>query len=294
MPKGKDVNEQTINELKYLARTYDGVNKLIVSTKNRLQATQPRYTTEDVSKHNHIKTLESLKGNIKTQMKNALKYWDIWNQWLSKVPGIGEFIASNLILLYYYRFIPVCEKCGGDLVKKAVKDDKGKQKETKQGNPQNVFVCSKCKTKAKGGGILEHRIEHKEFPCISAWHSYLGEANDLETGRQPRPQSGVQSNWSSKGRKISWQIGESFVKVSENHPYKQYCNKRQKKRADTHPNTPKWMVRKMINRETRKFFLSHFWSVARQIEGLPDKTCYAEGILGHENIIPPYYWPTAG
>ena len=52
-------NEIIIRELNYLCRTYDGLNKLIVSTKNRLQALNP----DADPKTNPIISGESLQKN---------------------------------------------------------------------------------------------------------------------------------------------------------------------------------------------------------------------------------------
>lgn len=85
--------------------------------------------------------------------------------------------------------------------------------------------------------------------------------------------------WSHLGRNISWQIGESFNKFTDEHKYKAFYNTF-KKKGKRHGDAI---------RRTRKLFLSHFWHVARELEGKSIEGPYAEVVLGHTGIIAPYY-----
>jgi len=98
-------NEEVINNLNFSCKTYDAVTKTIAATKNRLIHLNP----DENSKHNEIvKALESVKGKLARQIDRELEFWPVHTEWMKKVPGIGPFIAGNLVLLYYYRFLPIC------------------------------------------------------------------------------------------------------------------------------------------------------------------------------------------
>jgi hypothetical protein len=152
------------------------------------------------------------------------------------------------------------------------------------------YQCDKCGKKLKGEGNLKFNIEEKDFPKISAWWSYLGEANDPETGKKMKKKKGSAANWSHKGRLISYQIGESFVYHKADHPYKNFYLARKKRREKTHPDASKMHRHNMARRETAKLFLSHFWQVARTIDGKEVTAPYAGAVLDHTNIIEPFFW----
>jgi len=248
--------ETTIHNLKFLLRTYDGITKQLAATKNRLKSLNP----EAEEKHqDEVMWLESQKGRLSRKINKELEYWDIWTEWLKDIKGIGPYIAGNLIMFYYYRFIPICQKCGGDM---------------------EDFVCIDCEEAAKGAGVLQFRIEEKDFNKVSSWWHYLGEHNDPETGRMEKRKKGVKSSWGNDKRQISWQVGESINKCQKDHKYKVFYNNL-KENGKKHYDAI---------RRTRKLFLSHFWHVARTLEGKSTDGPYAEVILKHTGIIPPYYW----
>lgn len=275
-------NDDVINNLNFLCKTYDAVTRTIAATKNRLAHLNP----DENSKKNDIVTkLESTKNNIKTQILRELEFFPVWTEWMKNVHGIGEFIGGNLILLYNYRFIPVCKDCGTDIVKK----EKVVAEESPTGRAQHTFYCPSCDKSVKGDGILKHRIDKsKDFPNVSKWWKYMGE--HVVEGKKPKRKKNVVSDWSAKGRQISYQIGESFNKMKEDHPYKKHILEVKAKLESVYPDKTKGHRHNMAKMRASKLFLSHFWHVAREIEGKSTRGVYADVILEHTGIIPPYYW----
>lgn len=250
-------DETVIRDLKFLLKTYDGTKRQLAAAKQRLKSMLP-----EAAEHHQdeIQWMESQKGRLSRKITKELAFWPVWTEWMQEIKGIGPFIAGNLVMLYYYRFVALCKKCGADL---------------------EDFTCIDCGEKAKGDGLLEYRIEAKDFEKVSSWWHYLGEHNDPETGRMVRRKKGVQANWSNLGRNISWQIGESINKFAANgHKYKAFYNT-YKEKGKRHGDAI---------RRTRKLFLSHFWHVARELEGKSTEGPYAEVVLKHTGIIAPYYW----
>ncbi len=251
--------------LNYLLKTYDGLNKLIVSTKNRIQALNPE---ADPCHQDEIVIMQSLKGKISRRIEKELDLYPIWESWLIGIRGIGPFIAGKLIMLYYYRFVPICPECGTDYIE---------------------FICPDCGKKAKGGGVLKFRIEKKDFSTVSKWWAYMGRGHD-ENGNIVKRKKGEQSNWSTEGKMIGYQIGDQVNRQSEEHLYKKFLLERKKKREKTHPDVPKGHRHNMGLNETAKLFLSHFWHVARTLDGKSTEGPYVEVHLKHGHIIAPYYW----
>ena len=292
-------NEMIIRELNCLCRDYDGLNKLIVSTKNRRSALNPDEDPEtnpiikgEVSQKGGQVTkyqgLDNIKDQVSRRIGKLLEYWPVWTDWMSGVPGIGPFIGGNLILFYYYRFVPICPKCGTDLIKKETVDKKTEKK-------INTFYCPKCKKSAKGDGVLTHRIEERDFRQPSSWWHYLGMHCNGD-GNKPKRKKGEQGNWSTKGRTIGYQIGDQFNRQNEDHKYKAFLLRSKEKHNRKNENGKRekpWTkghIQNAARNEAAKLFLSHFWHVARELAG---KTTVSPWIIehgGHTGIIPPYYY----
>ena len=103
------MEKDQIWRLVYLCRTYDGINKLIVSSKNRLQQMEKEGVAEYFDE---IMIMQKLKNQVSRKIEKALEFWFIWEQWLKKISGIGPFIAANLVILFLYRFKTICPDSG--------------------------------------------------------------------------------------------------------------------------------------------------------------------------------------
>ena len=268
-------NDERIHYLNFLVRTYRGVTKLVSATKQRLQSLpgeerNPEFDTL-LKGENKMEGLETVQGRIKRELGKELVYWDIWDLWLKHVPGIGEWIAAEMIILYYYRFMPVCKECGGSLEKN-----------------EGTFTCVVCGKSSKGEGLLSHKIEHRDFPTISKWWAFMG--RHTVDGVMPKRKKGVVSNWSTVGRTIGFHVGDQFNRQKETHPYKAFLLDRKAKHQRVHEDWKKGHIHNAAKNEAIKLFLAHFWTVARTLEGKPVSEPYAGAIMGHTNIVAPFYF----
>ena len=278
---------QIVRELQYLVKSYDGIVKLNAGLKNRLRATNP---DADPKTEDGIHGIDLIAGKYSRRVEKCLAVFDIWTHWLKDVPGIGPTTAGKLILFYYYRFVPICEKCGGNLEKQEVYDEK-------KDKTFNVFVCSSCEKKAKGEGVLNYRLEERDFANVSKWWAYMGCA--VKDGKLSHRAKGVVSNYSTKGKTLGFHIGQAFNRQTDKTPYGQYLlamkAKHLKKNDDCpYPEREKpWTKGHIQNagcREAAKLFLSHYWHVARSLDGKSTAGPWIEVIGKHTNIIPPYHW----
>lgn len=252
--------------LSYLARTYDGQNKIITASRQRLQNLGIDGKPEDQPE---IKVMESLKNNIANRMRKEMELFPVWNDWLVNVPGVGPRIGGNLILLFNFKHIPICAKCGEDL------------------DPE--FNCSVCGKPAKGDGVLKTRVIKRDFPTISKWWKFMGV--HIVDGKKPKKAKGVQCDWSSKGRSIAWLASEGFYfKMNKEHLYKAEILRRIADKEKNRPEIKKGHRLAQAMHETSKLFLAHFWTVHRHLEGKPVSLPYAHTILGHTNIVAPFYY----
>jgi hypothetical protein len=282
------VPEMAVRQLQLLTKTYDQMKKLTAATKQRLLSLNPdsefKYDTILHGENNRkgepkSQGLEQIKDRIARDVIKELRVYPIYNLWLDKVPGCGPYVCSNLILSYYWRFVPVCHECGADY-----------------GYGENGAMakeCPACQKKAKGGGLLETRIERKEFANISKWWKYMGREIGQD-GKLTKRKKGVQSNWSSKRREVGYQLGQQVNRQGPDHLYKKFLLERRAIRLITHPKITKGHNLNMATHETIKRFLSHFWHVARELEGLSTDGPWVIAHGGHTGFVAPYYWDGMG
>ena len=268
---------ENVDYLNYLVRTYDGVTKLITQTKQRI-ATLPGQVVDDPENEDilkgdrHTEGLETVKGRLSREIeKELIASWDIWRLWLKMVPGIGPAIAGGLVMKYYFKFVPVCQKCGGDLEKN-----------------EGGMKCLSCGKDAKKDGVLQYRKQRREFATISKWWAFMG--RHTVEGVMPKRKKGTVANWSTPGRTLGYQIGEQINRQGPESLYKRFLLERKAKHQKNHPEWSKGHVHNAAKNEAIKLFLSHFWVVAHEIEGLPVTEPYAGAIMGHTNIVEPFFW----
>lgn len=281
---------ENVDYLNYLVRTYDGVTKLITQTKQR-HATLSGEVVDDPENDDilkgdrHSEGLDTVKGRMSRDIEKELSAnWDIWRLWLKTVPGIGPAIAGGLVMKYYFKFVPVCQKCGGDLekVKEDGKENGGLEK------TKGMMKCLSCGKSAKNDGVLQYRKQRREFATISKWWAFMG--RHTVDGVMPKRKKGIVANWSTPGRTLGYQIGEQINRQGPDSPYKRFLLERKTKHQKNHPDWSKGHVHNAAKNEAIKLFLSHFWVVAHEIEGLPVTEPYAGAIMGHTNIVEPFFW----
>ena len=259
------VGEENVRNLNYLVKTYDSITDVMTKTTQRLSTVLPdsveRYGKDGKGKiklttHDDLKDFQNQINRIKTRIRKELKRYPIYTEWLANINGIGESISANLILLYYYKFQPVCKKCGNELYFK-----KGEDK------------CTKCNAPLKNG-IFNFVLKMKDFNNISKWWSYMGQGAD-ENGNKPQRKKGESTGFHKKGRYVSWLISEQFVK--QKGKYREFYDYRKDKRQTTHPGDKEKNHRhNMAKHETAKVFLAHFWLVARTLDKKPLTKPYKE------------------
>jgi hypothetical protein len=270
------------SELGFHVKNYQGITKQIVQVSNRCHACGIDPEKEELihgqlNRYGKRKTqgLEHLKNAEARKIGRALTSFTLWADWLDNVPGIGHYIGGELINLYYFKSIPVCNDCGTDL---------------------EDFECPRCEKKSKGQGLIKYRIELRDFPTISSWWHFMGRHvvnGKVPKRRKQREDEDVNPNdWSNRGRVIGYQIKESFNKSPLTHKYKAYAEERKRYREGTHPDATKMHRHNMAWNEAVKLFLSHFWQVAHILEGAEMTQPYIIKHGGHdpESIIPPYYF----
>ena len=263
--------------LNFLVKSYDGLTQLISKTKQRLGSLPGDVREEKLNPllngEKEDPGLVSLKGRLRRQIEKELEMYDVWNFWLKNVNGIGPWIAAVLIVKFNYKFVPICNDCGGEFEKKKVKD-------------KNTFVCKDCDKQHKGEGVFRHKTVGRDFPTISKWWAYMGRGPD-GSGNLPKRKKGEQSNWSTELKTIGFHIYEQFNRKPADDFYKSYFISKKKRHEKKHPDWTKGHIHAAGGNETAKLFLSHFWTVSRYLDGKPISRPYVAEIMGHTNMLMP-------
>jgi len=262
------MDEQHVRELVFLVKTYDGFTRFGASAQNRFQSLIGK---EGMKYDDVIKEAGSIKGKMLRRIEKTLALWPLWTDYLAAVPGIGPAIAGRLIILFKYRFQAICPDCAGDVEKK-----------------EGALVCLGCGKVLKGDGNLKYRIDERDFPTISKWWAFMGRHN--VDGKMPKRKAGVVSNWSTPGRTLGKLIGDSFIKQGSENLYRRFYDERKVKAQKDHPDASKLHIHNMAENEMIKLFLAHAWSAFRELEGKIVTPPYAGVIMGHTNLVAPFYF----
>lgn len=281
-------SEDTIKNLKRLVKDYEGITELIKQSRQRIRAKNSDLSKAEqdeaikndsilngvAGKEQKVQGLEQIKNRVSRMIEKELEFWPIWTEWMKHIPGIGPAIAAPLILLYYYKFVPVCPDCNTELVKQ-----------------DGTHWCETCQKSVKGEGMSTYELKFKDFPNISAWRKYMG--YHIIDGKMPKRQKGQQIDWNPKGRVVGYLIKDQFNRVPDGHLYGDFM-KRRKARYTNDPAYKDYTKKHILNmaqHQTVKLFLSHFWDVAQRLDGVesPAKPWLIQ-FGGHTKYIPPYYW----
>ena len=111
-------------------------------------------------------------------------------------------------------------------------------------------------------------------------------------GRVPKMEKGITIDWNPRGRTRCYLISHNFLR--QNPEYKHFYDLRKQHRQRTHPDATPGYKDNMARHEMMKLFLSHFWQVAREIEGLSLTKPYAMTVMGHTGFIEPFFWNRPG
>lgn len=268
-----------------MVKDYDDITDLIKKTKQRIRSRYgdlSKVEQDELIKFDstlngggaRTQGLVQIKRRVERTIEKELVFWPLWTEWMQNIPGIGATIAGKLILLYYYKFVPVCKDCGAGLEKQ-----------------EGTFWCETCQKSVRGEGLSKYELRYKDFPNISAWRKYAG--YHIVDGKMPKREKGKQSNWNSKGRKIGFLIGDQFNRQSESNPYTAFMLKR-KARYQNDPayaDYSKGHIHNMARHQAVKLFFSHLWDVSKRLEGQkePAKPWIIQ-FGGHTKYIAPYYF----
>ena len=261
-------------QIRFLVDSYYAVQKMRCGSDNRVKALKRSWnipaTTCKEYQINIGENIKNIEEWLEDKIKEEVKYYPIWTEWLKNIKGIGHVLAGGLLAWIYG---PVEGTYKFDKQRKLIPIRKGKP----------------IKYDAIG-----------RFDTISKLYKYCGE--NVEDGRAVRREKNKQSNWNSNLKTHVWKISESFIKCGRNGDYRKFYDSQKKRYKKEHPKKiknpegkgrkysyTKGHIHNMAARKMRKLFLAHLWLVWRELEGLPTESPYPIAHLkNHNHFIPPY------
>ena len=212
---------------------------------------------------NAVVDTKKVENQYKKLMLQYIKTELLYNEYLSKIKGIGEVIASKLIakLGYCERFDTVSRLwsyCGYGVGENgtAIKRKKGEQLKFNLRLRSFMFVVSDCLMKTNKGyyrklyDVEKEKQLNREYP-VGELKSKFNRSITKPTTKESKPKK----VYKDKGYK------ETDTKLSKGHAHKRAL------------------------RKVGKQFLSHYWEASRTLIGLPIKKTYVEGVLLHTHIV---------
>ena len=107
-------------------------------------------------------------------------------------------------------------------------------------------------------------------------------------GKLPKRKKGVQVKWSPRGRNIGYDFGQQVFR-KHGGDYRKFYEKALRDYKNKHPELRIGYLNTLAMNKTIKLFLSHFWQIARLLDGKPITAPYSEVHLGHVGILEPFH-----
>lgn len=257
---------------------------------NRITLKEYEYIKKCLEITNESKKAE---GKYADMMKGFVGQEPVYNEFLSKIKGIGPVISANLIKEF--------GDCRVSIYRKII-DPEDKNESwilvAKEGD-ENFKMAYVEATQ----NIDPKLYKIKGYYNVSKLWAHTGN-NVLDNGKAPRIRRGEMASFSPKLRAMTWKISKWLVlqnkgfyrKLYDTEKEKQlnrvyepgylkekYGGKSYKKETDIH--LVQGHAHNRAMRKIRKIFLDHYWQASRELNGLSVKKNYVEGILHHTNIV---------
>ena len=132
-------------------------------------------------------------------------------------------------------------------------------------------------------------IDIREADTVSALWRYAGYG--CINGERERPVKGETLHYNTRLKATLYVVATSFLKCSS--PYRRVYDSAKEYYQANRSDWSKGHIHAASMRKMIKMFLSHFWMVYRELEGLPVRDLYVEEHLGHKHITTPqeFGWP---
>lgn len=139
-----------------------------------------------------------------------------------------------------------------------------------------------------------------KYDTISKLWAHTG--NSVIDGKAPKVKRGEKTSFSPRLRTMTWKISKSLMMQNKGFYREIYDIEKQKQlnrifeEGELERKYGKPYIKTDISlrlghadnralRKVRKILLDHYWHAARELNGLPAKKNYVEGILLHDNIV---------
>lgn len=169
---------------------------------------------------------------------------------------------------------------------------------------EEIYECFLQKIKGIGPVLSAKLIKAlgdcSTFETVSKLWAYCGLS--VVNGVAPKRKKGEKTSFNPKMRALLWNVSTSFLKQNKAYYREIYDSEKEKQKAKTYKAPyllekygtsykktdtmlSKGHIHNRALRKMGKIFLDHFWHIARELNDLPAKKNYVEGVLRHNHII---------
>ena len=274
----EDTDKVPAHLLRTLVDMYYDFQSQRIQTQLRIGASQREHllTEDDLSIYGITTIFENAQAfekDIEKLIRAQLKNHALYNQYLSRIIGIGPMLSAGLIAYIddiekFEHVSSLWQYCGYGMNR----------------------YCPKCKKPTY------QDVEYETGKTAKKLHP-LERCPICNTQTNPIIQRriiGYQSNWNDKLKVLAWKTGTSFVKQTPTRSkYRKLYDKIKAEEHKLHPNRIKKKSKTLYSdghlhnramRKVVKIFLAHLWQTWRRQKGLETTEPYAKQLLGHSVV----------
>lgn len=239
---------------------------------NRLQNLEDNGRISQTNKENLEaitgKRMRGMESDVKKIVKKEVQKYQIWQEWLKDVKGVGEPLVAVLIKNILNKTQAEYEDPYGGYY---WGPDPSKFNET---NREELLK----KQEGTPTGVVRTGVIC--FPSRSSLHAYAG--LHVVDGKAAKRKTGQPANWNTFLKTKAFLLGDCIVKngLSYRAVYDYYRHREGEKGLKA------GHAHNRAMRHTIKIFLSHFWTVARLLEGLAVEAPFP---MKNPEVLPPNF-----
>jgi len=289
-----------------LCDTFEMVQQVRISAENRLRAVKQK-TDEDDSIYrktifNYLKEVNAFEDKIVKTAEKILKQDIVYNEFLSKINGIGSRVSLRLLSLgldinrelsdwnAYFGLVPFYYAC---------KCEKGHKILLPRDPRVNPATCTARVKEGVDVEIIEDTEDDEEIHVVNK-ASFVRCGAPIVSVEQipPRRKAGYIIFWNPDAKKTYYIVTDYWVKNKEKSFYGLILKKEKEKLMSMPDAVEKGYVKivsgktvsssrctKAARRKAFKIFLAHLYQASRELNGMPYRMPYAFEYLKHDDFI---------
>ena len=253
-----------------------------------------KHCKKDFKIKDRLEGISYVENQYKKMMEEYIVSEPIYNEFLSKIRGIGIVLSAFAIKSFGNCEVQIYERDVANCVY-GVKVNPKLIATERDFNFKEAFELYKSDPK---------RYFKKGYNTVSSLWKHTG--NHVEDGVASKRRQGIPVNYNPKLKTFTWLIADCLMKQNKGYYRKIYDTEKEKQLNKKYPvgylaeryngydetdvNLLLGHAHNRAKRKVGKHFLAHYWEASRELAGLSTVKTYVEGVLEHEHIV---HWKDA-